>query len=205
MERTDYHFREERSGRAEAPLLFAFHGTGGDENQIFDLARALLPEADLIAPRGDTMENGMRRFFRRKAEGTYDMEDVARQSERMAGFVGARAERIGAKNLLGIGYSNGANILATTMMRDPSLMDAAVLMHPLIPFDPAAQPGLKGRRILITAGRRDPICPMPETERFAEWLHEQGAEVETAWHDGGHEIRPEELQAARMFFAAVAA
>jgi phospholipase/carboxylesterase len=28
-----------------APLIFAFHGTGGDENQFFDLAKQLAPGA----------------------------------------------------------------------------------------------------------------------------------------------------------------
>lgn len=202
-EQSEYYFREERSGEEHAPLLFVFHGTGGDENQIFDLARSTLPRADIIAPRGDVMEDGrLRRFFRRKTEQIYDMEDVHRQKKRMAAFVRKQIDRVGAKRVLAIGYSNGANIIAITMMQDPALFDAAVLMHPLIPFDPEPQPGLAGRRVLITAGRRDTICSVPNTERLQKWLGDQGAVVEMLWHEGGHEIRQEEIDAARRFFAA---
>ncbi len=206
LRQSDYHFREERTGEADAPLLFVFHGTGGDENQIFDLARSTLPSADVIAPRGDIMEDGrLRRFFRRESEQVYDMEDVHRQKKRMASFVAAQIERMGARRVLAIGYSNGANIIAITMMQDPTLFDAAVLMHPLIPFDPEPQPGLAGRGVLITAGRRDTICSVPNTERLETWLRGQGADVETLWHEGGHEIRQEEIDAARRFFDVQAA
>lgn len=205
MDQPDYFFREWRSRQAGAPLLFVFHGTGGDENQLFDLARDVAPAADLIVPRGDTLENGMRRFFRRKGEGSYDMEDFFRQAKRMAAFVRAQAGRIRASQLLGLGYSNGANILAASMMEEPALFEAAVLMHPLIPFDPEPRAGLAGRKVLITAGRRDPICPMPQTERFAHWLLAQGVEVSTVWHKGGHEVRPTEINAARAFLEAASA
>ncbi len=202
QQQSDYFFREERTGAAGAPLLFVFHGTGGDENQIFDLARSTVPEADIIAPRGDIMEDGrLRRFFRRKTEQIYDMEDVHRQKKRMAAFVARQIERLGAKRVIAIGYSNGANIIAITMMQDPDLFDAAVLMHPLIPFDPDPQPGLSGHRVLITAGRRDTICSVPNTERLEKWLRAQGTGVEMLWHEGGHEIRQEEIDAARRFFA----
>ena len=202
QQQSDYFFREERTGAADAPLLFVFHGTGGDENQIFDLARSTVPEADIIAPRGDIMEDGrLRRFFRRKTEQIYDMEDVHRQKKRMAAFVARQIERLGAKRVIAIGYSNGANIIAITMMQDPDLFDAAVLMHPLIPFDPDPQPGLSGHRVLITAGRRDTICSVPNTERLEKWLRAQGTGVEMLWHEGGHEIRQEEIDAARRFFA----
>ena len=38
-------------GRPSAPLLLTFHGTGGDENQFFDFAARLLPEATIVSPR----------------------------------------------------------------------------------------------------------------------------------------------------------
>jgi len=199
----DYYFRDDDTGDKDAPLLFVFHGTGGDENQIFDLARHAAPKSRIIAPRGDIMENGqLRRFFRRYDEQTYDMEDVARQRKRMAGFVARQIERVGARHVQAIGYSNGANIIAITMMQDPTLFDEAVLMHPLIPFDPDPQPGLEGKRVLITAGRRDTICSVPNTERLEKWLRAQGVAVEMLWHEGGHEIRQEEIDRACVFLAA---
>ena len=130
-----------------APLIFAFHGTGGDEHQIAGLAEQILPDAGIVAPRGDVSEHGANRFFRRTGEGVYDMQDLAERTAKMAGFVRAhRALNPGAK-VYGIGYSNGANILASMIFTTPELFDRVVLMHPLIPFEPAPQPGLGGSRI----------------------------------------------------------
>ena len=181
--------------QGDAPLVFAFHGTGGDENQFFGLAQQLLPDAGVVSPRGDVSEMGAARFFRRTGEGVYDMADLARAPAKMASFVdGIKAQHPG-RPVYGFGYSNGANILASVMIARPDLFDRVGLLHPLIPWTPAPAPGLKGRQVLITAGRNDPICPWPLTERLAGWVTAQGADLTTAYHDGGHEVRREELGA----------
>lgn len=183
------------------PLLFLFHGTGGDERQFVELAREFLPEAGLIAPRGDVSEFGAARFFRRTGEGIYDMADLARATAKMAGFVRAHVEAERPSAVLGLGYSNGANILASVLFAEPRLFDGAVLMHPLIPFAPPDRTDLSGARVLVTAGRHDPICPPQLTERLQAWLTAKGAAVTMEWHDGGHEIRRGEIAAARAFTA----
>ncbi len=196
-----YVFAERAGAGADPPALFLFHGTGGDEHQFLDLGAELRPGARLIAPRGDVSEGGALRYFRRLAEGQYDMEDLARATAGMAGFVGERLGPDRLPEVAGMGYSNGANILAAMLFAHPGLFDTPLLLHPLIPFEPAPQPGLAGRRILITAGRRDPICPPPAAEALAGYFRRQGAEVELVWHEGGHEIRREELLAAQRFLA----
>lgn len=182
-----------------APLVFTFHGTGGDEHQFAGLVPQLLPGAGLVSPRGDVSEHGANRFFRRTGEGVYDMADLTRATAKMAAFIAAhRAAHPGAA-VYGLGYSNGANILASVLFQAPQLFDRAALLHPLIPFTPAPQPALVGRRILITAGRRDPICPLPLTEALAGWFTLQGAETDLTLHPGGHEVRPEELTRIKTF------
>jgi len=190
-------------GSPGGPLLFVFHGTGGDENQLVSLGRELLPSATIVSPRGDVSEHGAGRFFRRTGEGVYDMDDLARATGKMAGFMKAHVEAAKPSTVLGLGYSNGANILASVTFAEPSLLDAAALMHPLIPFEPQVRGSLAGRHMLITAGRRDPICPPGLTSRLEAYLRADGADVTVEWHDGGHEVRPNEIEAARRFFAAV--
>ncbi|MDS9469515.1 alpha/beta hydrolase [Paracoccus sp. MBLB3053] len=183
------------------PLVLTFHGTGGDEQQFSGLISELLPRAGIVSPRGDVSEHGANRFFRRTGEGIYDMADLARRTEKMSGFIAAhRAANPGAP-IWALGYSNGANILASVLFSQPALIDRAVLMHPLIPFRPAPQPGLSGRPVLITAGRRDPISPMALTQNLVDYLGAQGATVELALHDGGHEIRAAEIDAIAGFLA----
>lgn len=201
---TDSYVHKVVPGAPSGPLLFAFHGTGGDENQLLGLARELLPDATVVSPRGDVSEHGAARFFRRTGEGVYDMEDLARATAKMAAFVRAHAEAAKPSALLGLGYSNGANILANLAFADPGLFGAAVLMHPLIPFEPA-KADLAGRRVLVTAGRRDPICPPALTTRLVAHLQQRGADASVEWHEGGHEMRANEIEAARRFLVAAAA
>ena len=188
-------------GSPGGPLLFTLHGTGGDENQLVSLGRDLLPGATIVSPRGDVSEYGSARFFRRTGEGVYDMDDLARGTKAMAAFIRAQAAATKPSAVLGLGYSNGANILASVLFAEPSLVDAAVLMHPLIPFVPVIAGDLTGKRILITAGRRDPICPPNLTLRLEAHLRDKGGDVTVEWHDGGHELRPNEVEAARRFLA----
>lgn len=181
-----------------APLLFLFHGTGGNETDLIGLGQQLMPAAHLIAPRGDVSEGGALRYFKRTGEGVYDMADFDRATTKMSGFIAEQIERLRPASVAALGYSNGANILASVLFSDPARIDRAVLMHPLIPFEPAAQPGLAGKHVLITAGRRDPISPAAMTERLAGYFAAQGAGIATSWHEGGHEIRREELVSAQQ-------
>lgn len=186
-------------GRPGGPLLVALHGTGGDERQLLTLGRDLMPGATVVSPRGDVSENGAARFFRRAAEGVYDMDDLDRAASKLAGFVRAHVAARAPSAVYGLGYSNGANVLAATIFAEPDLFDRAVLMHPLIPFQPKVSGNLAGRAILVTAGRHDPICPPTLTSRLESYLRALGADVEMVWHPGGHEVRTEEIEAARAF------
>jgi len=188
-------------GKPCCPLLFTFHGTGGNENQFHGFAEDLIPGATVISPRGDVSEQGALRFFRRRAEGVYDMADLAERTVAMADFLRAEKTAAAPSRTLGLGYSNGANILAAVAFENPDLFDDLILMHPLIPWSPAPQPRFSGTRVLITAGRADPICPAPLTQALADYLSEQNAVTDLVWHPGGHEIRDTELEALRSFMS----
>jgi phospholipase/carboxylesterase len=197
----DSYIYTELPGKKNGPELFLFHGTGGNENQMLGLALDMLPGVATISPRGDVSEYGAARFFRRTGEGVYDMADLAARTAKMAAFVKAHVEEAKPSSVIGIGFSNGANILASLLFAEPELFDAAILMHPLIPFEPEVKGSLAGKRILITAGRRDPICPPELTTRLDSYLRANGASVTLEWHEGGHEMRQNELVAARGFLA----
>ncbi len=192
---SDYLFRE-KPGQAASPLFVVFHGTGGDENQFFGLAEQLLPQAHVVAPRGDVSEGGALRFFRRTGEGVYDMADLAQRTAKMIGFVAGKKKP--GQQVVGLGYSNGANILASVQFSAPDLFDATILMHPLIPFTPEAA-DFAGKRVLITAGQRDPMASAQTTEALHNYFVGNGAEAELFWHTGGHELRQEELLATQRF------
>ena len=196
---TDYGYVHRlKSGAPGKPIFFVFHGTGGDERQFFDFAGDLLPDATIVSPRGDVSEHGAARFFRRTGEGVYDMADLARATGKMAEFVTRLASEHRASEIIGLGFSNGANILANLLI-ETNLFDKAILLHPLIPFKPKDNVTLEGKKILITAGQRDPICPAPLTQALADYFTAQKAVVETEWHTGGHDIRSNEVEAIKRF------
>ena len=196
---TDYGYVHRlKAGAPGNPIFFVFHGTGGDERQFFEFGASLLPDATIVSPRGDVSEHGAARFFRRTGEGVYDMADLARATDKMATFVGTLAREHQASQVIGLGFSNGANILANLLI-ETNLFDKAVLLHPLIPFKPKDNAALEGRQILITAGQRDPICPAPLTQALADYFTAQKAAVDVEWHTGGHDIRQNEIEAVQRF------
>ena len=186
---------------ASRPLVFAFHGTGGDEHQFFDLAGQLVPGAGVISPRGDVSEMGAARFFRRTGEGVYDMDDLARATAKMTTFIEAHCDAHPEHPVYAFGYSNGANILASVFLQRPDLFDRVALLHPLVTWEPISHPAMTDRKVLITAGRRDPITPWPMSESLISWLQSAGADVRAEVHDGGHELRNAEVTALAAFFA----
>ncbi len=160
-----------------------------------------LPDATIVSPRGDVSEYGAARFFRRTGEGVYDMEDLARATDKMAGFIAALAAEYKPSEVIGLGYSNGANIMANLLIEKGRVFDKAALLHPLVPFRPKDNPALEGAKILVTAGRMDPICPPDLTEALAQYFERQKADVELVWHPGGHELRQTELAAVQSLLA----
>lgn len=199
---TDYQYREGPGSDAAAPLFVVFHGTGGDENQFFDLAGQLLPGARIVAPRGNVSEGGALRYFRRTGEGVYDMDDLRLRVGQMEAFVNARKAEGKPAKVIGLGYSNGANILAAVQFAAPGLFHATVLMHPLIPFAPP-EADFAGGKVLITAGQRDPMASAAATQGLHDYFASHGAQTTLFWHPGGHELRQEELQASQSFLAGV--
>src|SRR6266478_6575321 len=122
-------------GSSERTLLL-LHGTGGNERDLIPLGHELDPGASLLSPRGKVLENGMPRFFRRLAEGVFDLEDLTKRTHELADFVIAAAQRykIDMKNIVAVGYSNGANIAASMLLLRPEILSAAVLFRAMVPL-----------------------------------------------------------------------
>jgi predicted esterase len=69
-----YDYRRSKTGSFQLGLLL--HGTGGNEQDLIPLAYELDGNAAILSPRGKVLENGITpRFFRRLAEGVFDLQD----------------------------------------------------------------------------------------------------------------------------------
>jgi len=182
--------------------LLLLHGTGGDESDLMPLGKWLAPNANLLSPRGTVLENGMPRFFRRLAEGVFDIPDLIARTHELADFVASAAETYGfdSHRVTAAGFSNGANIAAALLLLWPGVLRDAVLFHPMVPLTPEPLPDLSGVGVFIGAGRQDPISSPAETESLAALLRQAGAEVRLHWQAGGHGLSREEVQAATIWY-----
>src|SRR5262249_44649665 len=153
-----HRFEPAPSGEADATLLL-LHGTGGNENDLLPVGRAVAPRAALLSPRGRVLEHGMPRFFRRLAEGVFDQEDLVARTHELADFGGESAKRYGfdAARVIAAGFSNGANIAASMLLLRPEVLAGAILLRPMVPFEPKTRPELRGRRVLVAAGEGGPV------------------------------------------------
>ncbi len=183
-----------------ALTLLLLHATGGDEHQLVDLGRQLAPEATLLSPRGKELENGLYpRFFRRLRVGEFDLPNLLARTDELADFVGRAAEAydLDAEHIIAVGYSNGANIGASVLLRRPEVLTGAALLRATLPYEPEATPELGGRRVLLATGTRDPYVPEQLSDRLAELLEAGGAEVTYLKSDLGHELTQSELERVR--------
>jgi predicted esterase len=184
-----------------APPLLLLHGTGGDENDLLPLGQELSPGSTLLSPRGDVLEHGMPRFFRRFAEGVFDLADVEKRTHALADFIAAAASQyhIDPSKLVAVGYSNGANIAASLLLVRPESLAGAVLLRPMVVLEPKELPDLSGKCILISSGRQDPIVPDDHPLRLAERFREAGATVTLNVHAAGHGLAAADFVAAKKF------
>ncbi len=195
-----YVYQPSPSGEPDLILLL-LHGTGGNERDLLPLGRALAPGAALLSPRGRVSENGQPRFFRRLAEGVFDLEDLHRRTSELNDFVTEMVEThaFTGKPLVAVGFSNGANIAGSLLLSYPAVLAGAVLLRPMVPFVPETSPDLNGVNVFVGAGTADPLVEPVETERWVTMLRDAGAAVEVHWHPGGHGLGQDDVDQAHRW------
>jgi predicted esterase len=188
----------------DKPTLLLLHGTGGDEHDLLPLGRALIPGSGLLSPRGKVLERGMPRFFRRLAEGVFDLDDLRARSADLAEFVTRAAAHYAfdPSRVIAAGFSNGANIAAALLLLHPQILHGAVLFSPMVPIVPDPLPDLRGVKIFMNGGRQDPMVDPTNTQQLARLLEQSGAEVTLRWTNGGHALTGDDVEAAAEWIKA---
>jgi len=195
---------KDRDGKGLTLLLL--HGTGGNEDDLLTLGRQLDSKAALLSPRGKVLEHGViPRFFRRLAEGVFDVEDLKFRTNELADFVknASRVYGFDGRKVIAVGYSNGANIAASILLLRPDTLSGAILFRAMVPLVPDKMPNLSGKRIFMSSGLQDPIATKNEAENLSKLLKRAGADVTLQWQDSGHELIEVEIQAARKWLELV--
>ncbi|KKB74989.1 MULTISPECIES: alpha/beta hydrolase [Bacillus] len=188
-------------GQSDVTLLL-LHGTGGNEHDLLPIGRMVDPDANLLGVRGNVLENGMPRFFKRLREGVFDLEDLFERTEELKAFLDQAAKELefARDKVVAIGYSNGANIAGSLLFRHGQALKGAILHHPMVPFRNTALPDMTGVPIYIGAGKMDPLCPPDETKELESLFKKAGADVSLYWEDGGHQLTHREIEQAKSWY-----
>lgn len=188
---------EEPATREGLPTLLVLHGTGGDEHSLVPIAQAVAPGYGILALRGRVDERGMPRFFRRFAEGVFDYDNIREETDAMASYLAPHAG-----NLIALAYSNGANMAWSLALRHPSILRGGILLRAMQTLDDQAD--LAGTSFFVSAGRYDPIVPVPNVEALVAQMQFCGADATLNWVNGGHELTRDELTLAQDWLARLA-
>lgn len=186
------------------PVFLLLHGTGGTEEDLLPLAEMIDPDASVLSVRGNVLENGMPRFFRRLAAGVFDEEDLIFRTKELHEFLNEAAEKydFDRDNVVAVGYSNGANIAASLLFHYEGSLKGASLHHPMVPRRGIELPNLSGVEVFIAAGKNDPMCPAIESEQLDELLRGAGAKTTLNWEMNGHSLTGTEVAAAADWYKA---
>lgn len=188
-----------KSNKNKSQILLLLHGTGGNEDDLIPVGKMLSPDSALLSPRGKVLENGMPRFFRRLAEGVFDIEDLKYRTHELADFVdnASRFYRFDLKRTIVVGFSNGANIGASILLLRPEVLSGAILFRAMVPIEPESLPDLSNKRILLSEGLYDPIVSKQEAERLFSILEKSGASITLRWQNSSHNLTEEDVLIAK--------
>ena len=191
-------------GTDSSTTLLLLHGTGGNENDLLPLAKIIAPNASVLAVRGNVLENGMPRFFKRLSPGVFDQQDLILRTQELKEFLNFASVKygFGSNSLVAVGYSNGANIAASLLLSCKGVLKAAILHHPMVPIRDIAPPNLAKVPIFIGAGTNDSICPPQQAEELESMFTNAGADVYVHWENNGHNLTNSEVVAAKAWFDA---
>ncbi|MGA7368146.1 MAG: alpha/beta hydrolase [Nitrososphaeraceae archaeon] len=195
----------EHNKRDRSLTLLLLHGTGGDENDLIQIARMMDPVgASILSPRGKVLENDLPRFFRRLSEGVFDIKDLKFRTHELADFIqnASKLYKFDLEHLVAVGYSNGANIAASMLLLRPEILAGSILFRAMIPFVLDSVPNLSGKYIFMSAGLHDPIVPSRGTKGLFDLLKKTGSNVSLKWQNSGHELTQRDVIEAREWLSA---
>ena len=181
--------------------ILLLHGTGGNEEDLIPLGKELASNASILSVRGKVLENGMPRFFRRIKEGVFDLEDLNLRTNELADFIlnSSSIYEFDLERIIAVGFSNGANIGASLLLRRPEILTGAILFRAMVPFIPKVLPDLSKKLILLSEGLHDPIVSKGEAENLLRLFTKARADATLEWQDSGHTLVQEDIVTSRRW------
>jgi phospholipase/carboxylesterase len=187
--------------------ILALHGTGGNEHDLVPMAKMVAPNTNILSPRGKILENGAPRFFRRLAEGVFDIEDLKFRTHELADFIKESSEKYSfdATQIYALGFSNGANIASGLLFLRPEILAGGAILRGMVPLDMdkgelEKLPDLTGKKVFLANGTRDPMVPLDNAKRLTQMYKDAGASVTQELNPASHGLIQSDLQAMKQWF-----
>ncbi len=192
------------SGNPGAYTLLLLHGTGGNENDLIPLAQNFGNSYNLLSLRGNVLEQGMPRFFKRLGMGVFDEADLHFRTDEMVAFVKGLAitEGFDPAKIIALGYSNGANIAGSTIIKYPGFLAGAILYRPMQPFKtPDDNNTASHTKVFFSSGQMDPTVDRPATLAYVELLRARGLEVDFHEIPTGHNLTQADISFSKKWLS----
>jgi phospholipase/carboxylesterase len=194
---------EPKNNKSDTLTLLLLHGTGGNEDDLIQVGQMISSTASLLSPRGKVLENGMPRFFRRLAEGVFDIDDLKFRTKELADFLkeASNTYRFDINKTIAVGFSNGANMAASLLLSYPETLRGAILFRAMVPFIPNSPPNLSDKQVLLSAGVFDPIVSESQTQNLFDLLEKSRANVTLKWQQSGHNLTESDIVYSKEWLA----
>ncbi len=189
---------------ASSELVILMHGSGGNETSLVPLASKIWPRATLLGIRGRVMQDGGTRWYKRITPVKFDQKDVKLEANAFVTFLTRLAEQkdLDLTHATFVGYSNGANLLAATMMLHPDMVKRAILMRSMPVLDNAPTANLSKTRVLTLTGENDKLYS-PFAPALSGLLRSSGARVDARKVAADHMLGANDASAISQWLASL--
>jgi phospholipase/carboxylesterase len=197
------HYIYKPSANPEATTLLLLHGTGGNEEDLLPIGESFGSHLNILSVRGNILENGMPRFFKRLGTGIFDENDLEFRTNEMIAFLKelAQKEKFDVSKMIAIGYSNGANMAGATLQMYPNFLAGAILFRPMLPFkDRKTERNNNNTPVFISSGKYDPTVNQKEIAKYISLLNGSGFTVSDFEISTGHNLIQKDLDLAIEWF-----
>lgn len=187
-------------------LTLMLHGWTGDENVMAIFDRYLSPDTWLLSPRGilPAIPGGYGWAQMSSPDAIRDqdfstaLDGLDEQIPHWLRYLRIPAEKI---NLMG--FSQGAALALSYLVRHPKNIDRVACLSGFLPWDAQealVSASLAGKGILITHGTKDQNVPFQLARDAASILATAGAAVQFCQDELGHKLGPNGSRSLRTFF-----
>lgn len=198
-------FAAKQDNSQSEKLVILLHGSGGDEKSLVPLARSVWPDATLLGIRGRVVQDGGTRWYKRITPVKFDQDDIKLEADAFVQFLNKLASEkdLDLSQAVFVGYSNGANLLAASMVMHPNMVKQAVLMRSMPVLDNMPDANLSNVRVLTITGDKDKLYS-PFAAELTAALKTRGAKLDARIIDAGHMLNDNDVRIINQWVSGTA-